>query len=69
MTLRNPLLRLAIDAAGGPTRAARLLGVSNATIYTWLRQGGVSKQAEAMKLGTAAKVNYLNLLRQEEAPR
>lgn len=69
MKPKNSLLRLAIDAAGGPTKVARLLGVSNAAIYVWLRQGGMAKQASAMKLGAAANVNYLNLLRQEEAPR
>lgn len=34
-------VRIAVDRVGGPTRAANLASVSNATIHNWLKAGRI----------------------------
>lgn len=67
MSTKNFFLRHAIDLAGGPTKAANLVGVANATVYQWLNQGGISKAAQALKLGQATRISYEKLLRNGRA--
>ena len=47
----NPV-KQAIHNIGGPTKASNLLGVSNATIHSWLNNGRVPNIDLAKKLAT-----------------
>lgn len=55
-------IQLAIATVGGPTKTAHLLGVSNATIHNWVKQGYVSKPFYALRLAQATGINYQTLL-------
>jgi DNA-binding transcriptional regulator YdaS (Cro superfamily) len=46
----------AIAAVGGPTKAARLCGVSNAAVHRWIRSGSVTLLRHALRLSRASGV-------------
>ena len=46
----------AIDVVGGPTRAARICGVSNAAIHQWIKRGSVPLLKHALRLSRASGI-------------
>jgi DNA-binding transcriptional regulator YdaS (Cro superfamily) len=46
----------AIAVVGGPTKAARLCGVSNAAVHRWIRSGSVILLRHALRLSQASGV-------------
>ena len=40
-TMNNNPVKEAVDAVGGPTRVANLLGVSSSTVHSWIKKGRV----------------------------
>jgi DNA-binding transcriptional regulator YdaS (Cro superfamily) len=46
----------AIAVVGGPTKAARLCGVSNAAVHRWIRSGSVILLRHALRLSRASGV-------------
>jgi DNA-binding transcriptional regulator YdaS (Cro superfamily) len=51
----NPVAR-AVSIVGGPTKAARICGVSNAAIHKWLQRGRISLLVHAVRLSRASGV-------------
>ena len=50
----NPVAR-AVAVVGGPTKAARLCGVSNAAVHRWIRSGSVILLRHALCLSQASR--------------
>ncbi len=46
----------AVAAVGGPTKAARLCGVSNAAVHRWVKSGTVILLRHALRLSRASGV-------------
>jgi DNA-binding transcriptional regulator YdaS (Cro superfamily) len=46
----------AVAVVGGPTKAARLCGVSNAAVHRWIRSGSVTLLRHALRLSQASGV-------------
>jgi DNA-binding transcriptional regulator YdaS (Cro superfamily) len=46
----------AVELVGGPTKAARLCGVSNAAVHYWIRSGSVRLLRHALRLSQASGV-------------
>jgi hypothetical protein len=46
----------AVASLGGPTRAARVCGVSNAAIHKWIQRGSISLLVHALRLSRATGV-------------
>jgi predicted site-specific integrase-resolvase len=55
-------VRTAIDRVGGPTKAANLASVSNATIHNWLKAGRIPNIDKARVVAKAADMD-VQLLR------
>jgi len=51
-------VKVAVDRAGGPTRAAHAVGVSNATIHAWINKATISNIEKARLL---AKLSGLDV--------
>jgi DNA-binding transcriptional regulator YdaS (Cro superfamily) len=51
----NPVAR-AVAAVGGPTKAARLCGVSNAAVHRWMLSGSVTLLRHAIRLSRASGI-------------
>ena len=51
----NAVIR-AVAAIGGPTKAARVCGVSNAAIHKWIQRGSVSLLKHALRLSKASGI-------------
>lgn len=49
-------IRTAINRIGGPTKAAHKIGVSNATIHSWIKQRRVPDIDKASALAAASGV-------------
>ena len=47
---RQSAVARAVEAVGGPTKAALLCGVSNGAVHDWLRKGRVTSLRSALKL-------------------
>ena len=60
----------AISAVGGPTKAARICGVSNAAIHQWIRRGSVPLIKHALRLSRASGFHSRNspAMRSEAKP-
>lgn len=56
----NPV-KQAIHNIGGPTKASNLLGVSNATIHSWLNNGRVPNINLAKSLATLSGMKVEDL--------
>jgi len=46
----------AVALVGGPTRAARLCGVSNAAVHRWINSGSLSLLKHALRLSRASGI-------------
>jgi hypothetical protein len=46
----------AVSAVGGPTRAARLCGVSNAAVHYWINRGEIISLKPALRLSRATGI-------------
>ena len=53
--LENAVAR-AVAAVGGPTKAARLCGVSNTAVHRWIQFGNVALLRHALRLSRASGV-------------
>jgi DNA-binding transcriptional regulator YdaS (Cro superfamily) len=51
----NPVAE-AVSAVGGPTKAARICGVSNTAVHKWIRRGSVALLKHALPLSRASGV-------------
>ncbi len=51
----NPVAR-AVAIVGGPTKAARLCGVSNAAVHRWIRSRSVILLRHALRLSRASGI-------------
>jgi DNA-binding transcriptional regulator YdaS (Cro superfamily) len=56
----------AVAAVGGPTKAARLCGVSNAAVHRWIRLGSVTLLRHALRLSQASGVPIEQFVEQED---
>jgi DNA-binding transcriptional regulator YdaS (Cro superfamily) len=56
----------AIAAVGGPTKAARLCGVSNAAVHRWVRSGTVTLLRHALRLSRASGVPIEQFVGEED---
>jgi hypothetical protein len=52
---KNAVARAVADL-GGPTKAARICGVSNAAIHKWIQRGSVSLLRHAVRLSHASGI-------------
>jgi DNA-binding transcriptional regulator YdaS (Cro superfamily) len=52
---KNAVAR-AVAVVGGPTKAARLCGVSNAAVHRWIRSGSVILLRHALRLSQASAI-------------
>lgn len=64
-TEENPVAR-AVAAVGGPTKAARLCGVSNAAVHRWIRSGSVILLRHALRLSQASGVPIEQFVEEED---
>lgn len=55
MMFENPVAK-AVYAIGGPTKASNALGVSNASIHSWIKNRLVPDLSKAQKLAEMAGV-------------
>jgi len=46
----------AVAAVGGPTKAARLCGVSNTAVHRWMQFGSVALLRHALRLSRASGI-------------
>ncbi len=56
----------AVKAVGGPTKAARICGVSNSAIHKWINQGGISTLRHALALARASRVPIEEFVGEQE---
>jgi hypothetical protein len=56
----------AVSAVGGPTKAARICGVSNAAIHQWIRRGSVPLIKHAIQLSKASGIPIEEFAGEEE---
>ncbi len=61
----NPVAR-AVEAVGGPTRAARICDVSNSAIHKWINAGSISLLRYALALSKASGVPIEEFVGKEE---
>ena len=59
----NNKVKIAVDRIGGPTKAANLCGVANATIHTWITNQRVPSVDQARKISTASGIDVAALRR------
>jgi len=57
----------AVAAVGGPTKAARLCGVSNAAVHRWVKSGTVILLRHALRLSRASSVPIEKFVGEENA--
>ena len=56
----------AVAGVGGPTKAARLCGVSNAAVHRWIRSGSVILLRHALRLSQASGVPIEQFVGEED---
>lgn len=54
-------IKVAVDRVGGPTKAAHKIGVSNATIHSWIVQRRVPQIEKATALAEASGIELQKL--------
>jgi DNA-binding transcriptional regulator YdaS (Cro superfamily) len=57
---------VAVSAVGGPTKAARICGVSNAAIHKWIQRGSISGLRHALRMSQASGVPIEQFVEQED---
>jgi DNA-binding transcriptional regulator YdaS (Cro superfamily) len=55
----------AVLAVGGPTKAARICGVSNAAVHKWIQRGSISLLRNALRLSRASGVSIEEFVDEE----
>jgi DNA-binding transcriptional regulator YdaS (Cro superfamily) len=65
-TPRKSTIARAVDAVGGPTKAALLCGVSNGAVHDWLRKGRVTSLRSALKLSEKSGIPIEEFAEDEE---
>ena len=55
-------VKIAVDRLGGPTLAAHLTAVSNASVHAWMKHSRIPNLAKAKLVAAAAKMD-VQLLR------
>jgi DNA-binding transcriptional regulator YdaS (Cro superfamily) len=53
---KNNAVARAVGLVGGPTKAARLCGVSNAAVHRWIQAGRVILLRHALRLSIASGI-------------
>jgi len=53
---KTNLVAAAVQLAGGVTKVARLCGVSNQTVYSWIYEWRVERLVDALKLSQASGI-------------
>ncbi len=61
----NPVKR-AVAAVGGPTKAARVCGVSNSAVHKWINQGSIVLLRHALALSRASGVPIEEFVGEEQ---
>jgi len=56
----------AVAVVGGPTKAARLCGVSNAAVHRWIRSGTVILLRHALRLSRASGIPIEQFVGEED---
>ncbi len=56
----------AVAAVGGPTKAARVCGVSNSAVHKWINQGSITLLRYALALSRASGVPIEEFVGEEE---
>jgi DNA-binding transcriptional regulator YdaS (Cro superfamily) len=56
----------AVAAVGGPTKAARVCGVSNSAVHKWINQGSITLLRYALSLSRASGVPIEEFVGEEE---
>jgi len=56
----------AVAIVGGPTKAARLCGVSNAAVHRWIRSGNVILLRHALRLSQASGIPMEQFVGEED---
>ena len=64
-TEENPVAR-AVAVVGGPTKAARLCGVSNAAVHRWIRSGSVILLRHGLRLSKASGIPIEEFVGEED---
>jgi DNA-binding transcriptional regulator YdaS (Cro superfamily) len=54
MIIPRNKVKIAVKKAGGPTKVSNLLGVSNGSVHSWMKQGRVSNIDKAKLLAELA---------------
>ena len=63
---RKTTVARAVEAVGGPTKAAAICGVSNTAIHNWLRKGRVTSLRSALKLAERSGIPIEEFAEDEE---
>ncbi|KXW58053.1 hypothetical protein FEMY_14040 [Ferrovum myxofaciens] len=61
-------VRAAVHRVGGATRASNMLGVSNASIYNWIKIGRIPNIELAQILANATRMNIDSLRPTKQVP-
>jgi DNA-binding transcriptional regulator YdaS (Cro superfamily) len=56
----------AVAAVGGPTKAARLCGVSNTAVHRWIQSGSVALLKHALRLSRASGIPIEEFVNDED---
>ena len=56
----------AVSALGGPTKAARICGVSNAAVHKWIQRGSINGLRHALRLSKASGVPIEQFVGEED---
>lgn len=52
MIIRQNRVKIAVKRAGGPTKVSNLLGCSNGSVHSWMKQGRISDIDKARTLAS-----------------
>ncbi len=65
-TLEENAVARAITLVGGPTKAARLCGVSNTAVHRWIRSNSVTLLKHALRLSRASGIPIEEFVGEED---
>jgi DNA-binding transcriptional regulator YdaS (Cro superfamily) len=65
----NNAVARAVALVGGPTKAARICGVSNAAVHKWIQIGEISYLRSALRLSRASGVPIEQFVAEEDDQR
>jgi DNA-binding transcriptional regulator YdaS (Cro superfamily) len=64
--LEGSAVARAVALVGGPTKAARLCGVSNAAVHRWMNSGSLSLLKHALRLSRASGIAIEEFVGEED---